>query len=457
MWSVSHTARNEKWHVDDNCFQDTKMRNPWAWATRVRVMKCDHAVQLCTCCVLWVYCAQDLIDASKARWQRGLGGRASDPCKSVPTADPSSFRGRRPRLWWPSGEVLPKANAKAGRCKPEHRDRAVISGLHIVAHRDTHKTPTVKSRSCQKWETTKTRFTCVCDDGIVSVYAYVESVSGQEKRRLGRCLRHALHRWMFAVHTASEVCPLVNGRTALKKKKKNKGKAILCSKSSNFTVNVTAPLGSRSKRLWSSRGCVRLSVGHTKCLPLLDTPASQHIVSTVNMYGPNVCHGGLKAVQCPLRSASKYAWPQTQHGGRPARTKSKSTKFWPGLDGNMYSMNGESVWRKSGASVASISPMVLEAGLSFPPVDTVCWISGSEEGQLVQVVGNVRLRHLTKMNTAFQADSGNAVECGSSGSDSAPNDLVQLLTTKNYSLTSTHELQLTTNEMQLTTTTTSLY
>ena len=86
-----------------------------------------------------------------------------------------------------------------------------------------------------------------------------------------------------AIHTASEVCPLVNGRTASKKEKKNKGKAILCSKSSNFTVDVTAPLGSRSKRLWSSRGCVRLSVGHTKCLPLLDTPASQHIVSTVNM------------------------------------------------------------------------------------------------------------------------------------------------------------------------------
>ena len=51
LWSVSSAAKNDIWHVDDSCFKDTKMCKPWSWATRVRVIKCDHAVQLCTCCI----------------------------------------------------------------------------------------------------------------------------------------------------------------------------------------------------------------------------------------------------------------------------------------------------------------------------------------------------------------------------------------------------------------------
>ena len=50
----------ETWHVDDNCSRDTKMCNPEpcsSSATRVRVMKCDLAVQLCTVLYLWMYCS----------------------------------------------------------------------------------------------------------------------------------------------------------------------------------------------------------------------------------------------------------------------------------------------------------------------------------------------------------------------------------------------------------------
>ena len=42
--------RTRRWQL---FFKDTKMCNPElcsSWATRVRVMKCDHAVQLCACC-----------------------------------------------------------------------------------------------------------------------------------------------------------------------------------------------------------------------------------------------------------------------------------------------------------------------------------------------------------------------------------------------------------------------
>ena len=48
LWSVSGAPRNETWHVDDKCLRDTKVCNPEpssSWATRVRVKKCDHAVQ----------------------------------------------------------------------------------------------------------------------------------------------------------------------------------------------------------------------------------------------------------------------------------------------------------------------------------------------------------------------------------------------------------------------------
>ena len=54
LWSVSGAARNETWHVDDKCFRDTKMCDPEpssSSATRVRVLNCVVAVQLCTCCI----------------------------------------------------------------------------------------------------------------------------------------------------------------------------------------------------------------------------------------------------------------------------------------------------------------------------------------------------------------------------------------------------------------------
>ena len=54
LWSVSGAARNETWYVDDNYFEGTRMCDAEfcsSWATRVHVMKCDRAVQICTCCI----------------------------------------------------------------------------------------------------------------------------------------------------------------------------------------------------------------------------------------------------------------------------------------------------------------------------------------------------------------------------------------------------------------------
>ena len=54
LWSVSGAAKDETWHEDDNYFKNTNFCNPEPSsyrATRVRVMKWDHAVQLGTCCI----------------------------------------------------------------------------------------------------------------------------------------------------------------------------------------------------------------------------------------------------------------------------------------------------------------------------------------------------------------------------------------------------------------------
>ena len=60
LWTVSGAARNETWHVDDNCFWDTKMCNP-------ELFSLSHACsryEMWSCCAtlhvlfLWVYCSQ---------------------------------------------------------------------------------------------------------------------------------------------------------------------------------------------------------------------------------------------------------------------------------------------------------------------------------------------------------------------------------------------------------------
>ena len=44
------------------------------------------------------------------------------------------------------------------------------------------------------------------------------------------------------------------------------------------------------------------------------------------------CPPVLTIRECQLRIASKYTWPQTQHGGRPEKPKASAPNGWPDLE-----------------------------------------------------------------------------------------------------------------------------
>ena len=77
---VRQIKRHDTWMTV--VFRDTKMCNPElgsSWATRVRVMKWDHAVQLCTCCICgWQFtplCRSSVWAETRGVWQTALLGR----------------------------------------------------------------------------------------------------------------------------------------------------------------------------------------------------------------------------------------------------------------------------------------------------------------------------------------------------------------------------------------------